>query len=570
MKQPCDVEQVTTVWGGTMARKLAQNQAKNAQRATQHHLATALAVEDILSHSLRQGRNGEDEGITPPTIEENITAALQLIKQTFEAESAQCWWATPDATWVRLGAERYSAAQCKYLDRLVQAAIADSRPRVSVSRQWGTVAVFPMNQRDPISGALIIQRPGDQPLTMTEKTSGIFLAHRFCHEIGINQVWRNAHEHARDWHVVLNALPEMIIVRDKDQNVLFCNETAWAWAQNAQDIETARQQKQAIPPPRWDTYLPHQEPLPLCDVPSVRAISERTAVMAKQLELVTHPSNGTPQITPILVTAVPLNDSTGEPTRTVTIVQEITSTKRIEEMKDTFAKRVRHDINTYLTPTKIMAQFVLRRSQQALDAGEPCAALFTDLVRYAHRIELDCNQIEHVADSLATLDEVVNGTPSQISLVDYVREQLPDFRQRHPDYHFETDFDSANTTLVGYWCREHIDILFHNFMENAVKYSPLHSTITVKLFADVYDNVPTAHMVVIDQGIGMDRNDCDRVFDEHVRLDPHDAQGHAIPGSGEGLHYCKVIAMMYNMKPWAKSKGKGQGSEFHIRLPLAQ
>jgi CheY-like chemotaxis protein len=102
-----------------------------------------------------------------------------------------------------------------------------------------------------------------------------------------------------------------------------------------------------------------------------------------------------------------------------------------------------------------------------------------------------------------------------------------------------------------------------NLSSNAVKYTPAggHIWLTVE------QHDPAAVIRVKDTGIGIPADKLSEVFDLFVQVDRFSerAQG----GLGIGLTLVKRLVEMHGGTVEARSEGPGKGSEFTIRLPLA-
>lgn len=103
-----------------------------------------------------------------------------------------------------------------------------------------------------------------------------------------------------------------------------------------------------------------------------------------------------------------------------------------------------------------------------------------------------------------------------------------------------------------------------NLIENAAKYSPPASTITLRAFR-------TGTHVVIeveDEGIGIPANDLENVFNKFYRVEHGDR---VIAGTGLGLSICRGIVEEHGGRIIATSPGKsGKGATFRVLLPIEQ
>ncbi len=104
--------------------------------------------------------------------------------------------------------------------------------------------------------------------------------------------------------------------------------------------------------------------------------------------------------------------------------------------------------------------------------------------------------------------------------------------------------------------------IIRNLVSNAVKFSPVNSTISVT--AAQMDN--EVLVTVSDQGAGMDQEVADKLF---IRNEHYSSKGtHNETGTGLGLKICGLFIKYHKGKIWAESK-KGEGSSFHFTVPVA-
>jgi signal transduction histidine kinase len=120
----------------------------------------------------------------------------------------------------------------------------------------------------------------------------------------------------------------------------------------------------------------------------------------------------------------------------------------------------------------------------------------------------------------------------------------------------------ATAPVVGEYDGARLRQLLENLLENAVKYSPAGTDVAVRVWAE--DGA--ARLAVSDAGIGIPADDLPRVFDRFHRGANVDDRRFA--GMGLGLFICRAIAEQQGGRIWATSAGPGEGSTFHVALPL--
>jgi signal transduction histidine kinase len=125
-----------------------------------------------------------------------------------------------------------------------------------------------------------------------------------------------------------------------------------------------------------------------------------------------------------------------------------------------------------------------------------------------------------------------------------------------------------------------------NLLENAIKYSPKGGTIKVILrpVASIQASESDKHqpesvqqapltspsmveICVCDNGIGIPREQLERIFDRFHRVDTRLTR--EVGGLGLGLAICKRIVESHDGSIWAESS-LGEGSTFHVLLPIAE
>ena len=100
-----------------------------------------------------------------------------------------------------------------------------------------------------------------------------------------------------------------------------------------------------------------------------------------------------------------------------------------------------------------------------------------------------------------------------------------------------------------------------NLLDNALNYTPDHGQITV-LARATHSYV---HISIQDTGIGIARENLDKIFDRFYRAD--DAEVQRVPGTGLGLAIVRSLIEMHGGRLRVESE-LGKGSTFTFNLPV--
>ena len=119
--------------------------------------------------------------------------------------------------------------------------------------------------------------------------------------------------------------------------------------------------------------------------------------------------------------------------------------------------------------------------------------------------------------------------------------------------------------------------LFLNLIENGIKYTEEGGSIHIRLTKDTFsqDGNPSGgpkgeqaefvKIIVSDTGIGIAKEDQERIFDRFFRVDK--ARSREQGGSGLGLSICKWIVEAHRGEIKVESE-LGKGSSFIVKLPI--
>ncbi|SFG04723.1 PAS domain S-box-containing protein [Halopelagius inordinatus] len=260
-----------------------------------------------------------------------------------------------------------------------------------------------------------------------------------------------------------------------------------------------------------------------------------------------------------VVHVVPIDDQEGNVFGGMTIAQDITERneyrKRLEESNERleeFAYAASHDLQEPLRMVTSYLQLLESRYADALDEdGE-------EFIEYA------VDGAERMRDMIDGLLEYsrVDTRGNQFESVD-LNEILAETRENLRVKIEETDAEITAERLPRVRADpSQIQQVFQNLLSNAIEYT---DDGPPRIRIEAERNGRKHRISVEDEGIGIDPEDRDRIFEVFQRL--HTREEHS--GTGIGLALCQRIVERHGGDIWADST-LGGGTTFSFTLPSAQ
>jgi PAS domain S-box-containing protein len=234
-------------------------------------------------------------------------------------------------------------------------------------------------------------------------------------------------------------------------------------------------------------------------------------------------------------------------------IMDITEQKLDDQRKNDFIGMVSHELKTPLTSLSAYVQMLLAKAKNnedsftagALDKAKTQVKKMTTMINgFLNVSRLESGKI-HIDKQL-------------FDMKDLVKEAEEEARATIGSH--DIVFEPVEETLVTA-DRDKIGHVINNFISNAVKYSPVGSTINVACIT-VGKN---AQISVKDQGIGIKPADIDKLFERYYRVE--NVSTKSISGFGIGLYLCSEIIERHSGSIWVEST-VGEGSTFHFSIPL--
>lgn len=185
----------------------------------------------------------------------------------------------------------------------------------------------------------------------------------------------------------------------------------------------------------------------------------------------------------------------------------------------------------------------------------------------AQAIERQARALTRLVNDLLEVGRLMSGhvplETTRLDLADVVRQavEVLELSKGTSDHQVELALEPAEIEGDG----DRLQQVVINLLGNAVRYSPERGVIRVQL-RRVDRPAPVAELRIQDNGIGMQREDLDRVFGLFVQAGH---RGSHRRGLGIGLSVVKRVVERHHGRVWAESEGPGRGTTFVVQLPLA-
>lgn len=227
-----------------------------------------------------------------------------------------------------------------------------------------------------------------------------------------------------------------------------------------------------------------------------------------------------------------------------------------DRRKDEFLATLAHELRNPLAPMRNVLEIM-----QLKEGDDPFIRWSRDI------IGRHVAQMTHLVDDLMEASRITQGRlelrKQQIDVIDAVQQAIEIsnalmeesqhlFTIKKPDTPLFIDADATRIVQI-----------ISNLLTNAAKYTPEGGTICLSIFQEGNEVVVS----VLDSGIGIPPEHLPNVFAMFSQLKP--ALERSQGGLGIGLALVRGLVELHGGTIVARSEGEGKGSEFIVRLPIA-
>lgn len=240
--------------------------------------------------------------------------------------------------------------------------------------------------------------------------------------------------------------------------------------------------------------------------------------------------------------------------RTKTISEQAEQLKSLEKLKSRFFANVSHELRTPLT----LMLGPINKLEKGDLPKEKANRLITFLKNNSTHLLKLVNEILDLSKLETNRLEIKE---KEINFYNFLQPLLAQYKSVSSSEALQLRFDYRTDKSLNILLDiEKFEKIVHNFLSNAIKFTPEKGTVTLT----VEDKKEQLLVKVSDTGTGIHPNDLPHIFDRFYQSKQPDApvQG----GTGIGLSLCKELADLLGGRVWAESE-IGSGSVFYFEFP---
>lgn len=240
------------------------------------------------------------------------------------------------------------------------------------------------------------------------------------------------------------------------------------------------------------------------------------------------------------------------------MIEDVTQQRLADRSRNSFVAQATHELRTPLTNIRLYVE-------QAVDEGESDPKLRAQALNV---INSEARRLERIVSDMLSVAEIEAGSlsirPGDVRTDALFADLESDYTAQAAEKTIQLKFDLPPKMPVIRGDRDRLGQALHNLLGNALKYTPPGGSVSVRVEAPEQGGL-IVH--VIDSGIGIDPEECERIFDRFYRA--NDRRIAHVTGSGLGLALAREIARLHGGNIEVESK-LDEGSTFTIVLPATE
>lgn len=215
-----------------------------------------------------------------------------------------------------------------------------------------------------------------------------------------------------------------------------------------------------------------------------------------------------------------------------------------------FISTISHELRTPLTSIRGFAQTMLTSYDKLDDESKK---------KFLKIIEDQSNRLIHLIENVLKVQKDEKLILQTVNTKPLIENVIQIVKQQYSSHHFVLNYNPKTPkALID---NDKFQQVLMNLIENGAKYSEIDTTITVNV--DFSDNADYIKFEIIDEGIGIEEKDFEKIFTKFSRID--NPLTRKVQGSGLGLYITKLLVEKMNGKISLTSSDKG--TTFKVLMP---
>ncbi|MDE3172107.1 MAG: response regulator [Gemmatimonadota bacterium] len=231
--------------------------------------------------------------------------------------------------------------------------------------------------------------------------------------------------------------------------------------------------------------------------------------------------------------------------------------RELEKLRDDLMKMIVHDLKSPLTTVLATLEMLLDEDFGPLTEQQRRALLETE-----GKAEDLLGLIEDLLEIRRIEETSIMLKPEPIAPAAMLNEIVHEWSTRLQQAACTATVDAADDAPVFEADKALLRRVFGNLVQNAIT----HSTRAVAIQLSARREGGGILFTVADNGPGIPPEYHEIIFRKFEQV--HTPNAPRLRGSGLGLAFCKLVVTAHGGRIWVQSAGAGQGSAFHIALPL--
>jgi two-component system, OmpR family, phosphate regulon sensor histidine kinase PhoR len=260
----------------------------------------------------------------------------------------------------------------------------------------------------------------------------------------------------------------------------------------------------------------------------------------------------------VSITSLPISDESNGPRGAVVLFHDVTQLQQLEQVRREFVSNVSHELRTPLSIFRGYLETLLDEPDLPADERE----------RILRVLEKHSTRLHSLVDDLLSLARLEAPDPrlnfAPVPLEEFLRRVARDCEKRAAAKQLTIVQQIAGDLPAVEADEARLEEVMYNLLDNAMKYSPANSRITISAARDRENTITIS---VSDEGTGIAAADLPHIFERFYRADK--ARSREVGGTGLGLAIVKHIAQLHGGSVAAESH-LGRGTTIGVTLPFSR